>query len=120
MRALLPAAVLLLALAGCGDRPADAGGAAAPPPATAARGEVAGVVRTADGRPLGGALVVPRSLDTPAEPIPELAVVTDRAGGYRWTLPPGRYELSVRLGERRPVPARTVTVEAGRTATVDW
>lgn len=131
MRALLPAAALLLALTACGPQPSSSGGDPGGPASdsataggtaagTAARGSVAGTVRAADGSPLTGAVVVPRSLDSPAQPVPELAVVTDRQGGYRWTLPPGRYELAVQVGERRALPVKTVTVQAGRTATVDW
>jgi hypothetical protein len=121
MRALLPAAVVLLALAGCGGQPAGAPDStpSASSPA-AVRGTVSGTVRTADGRPLAGASVLPRSLDHPAQPVPEMVVVTDRQGTFSWSLPPGRYELTVHDAAGTRLAAKEVTVVAGRTATLDW
>lgn len=67
-----------------------------PSPGPTADGQgVEGRVTDTQGRPIAGALVVPKSLDEPSPPIPEIAVVSDEEGRYAWRLPPGRYQISV-------------------------
>jgi hypothetical protein len=58
-------------------------------------GTITGVVSD-EGRPAVGVVVLPKSLDEPSPPIPELAVATDASGRCSWRLWPGRYELTVR------------------------
>ena len=115
---LLIPMVLVVALSACGP---DARGADDPAPAKSAGptlwGTVTGTVHDPDGRPLGGALVVPRAMDA-ASPAPEKAVTTDRAGRYEWRLLPGRYEL-VAHADGRVSPAVAVSVSADRQTTAD-
>lgn len=56
---------------------------------------VHGAVRTVDGNAVVGVMVSAVSIEDPARPVPEVAVITDEHGGYEWPLPPGRYRLSV-------------------------
>ena len=82
-----------------GDRPVSSDDPTTPPARGAVMGTVTGVVTSGAGRPVVGAAVLPKSLDEPSAPIPELAVTTDAAGRYSWRLRPGRYELTVREGQ---------------------
>ena len=100
------AVLALVLLAACGS---DGGTAASPEapdeapvtgsagdatgPGPVGRGAVEGVVRAAGGAAVAGVLIVPVPLDDPAPAVPELAVVTDAGGGYRWDLPGGRYQM---------------------------
>lgn len=114
------AGVLAAVLGACAaqDVPASSDDPDSPPPA-AARGVVEGTVTGPDGRPVAGAVVTPRSLDTPSRAIPEIAVLTNDQGMYRWTLLPGSYELTVNA-EGIVFPARRADVGAGETVTVDF
>lgn len=104
--------------AGDGEIPVTGSPGTASGPGAAGHGSVAGAVRTGDGGPLPGVLVVPVSLDDPAVAVPELAVVTDAGGSYRWDLPAGRYELrAVRDGA--VLGSTRVEVAAGRPASAD-
>lgn len=71
-----------------------------------------GIVRGPGGQPVVGAMIVARSLDVPARPIPEIAILTNEQGSYAWPLRPGRYELTPMLDGKRGVPEE-VSVEAG-------
>lgn len=122
----LVAALVLVLLTACGEDGGNPAGSTDETPVTgsqgdatgpghANRGVVEGVVRTASGAALPGVLVVPVSLDHPAIAIPELAVVTDARGSYRWDLPGGRYEVrAVQAGA--VVGTVEVEVARGRTA----
>jgi hypothetical protein len=107
-----------------GDLPvSDAPGAGGPTAATgqaSTRGVVMGRVLGADAAPVPGAAVLPRSLDVPAKPVPELVVVTDAKGAFEWRLEAGRYELIVNPppGSSGTFPAQAVTVAGGTTVTV--
>lgn len=57
---------------------------------------LAGIVRDDVGRAVAGALVVPRARQPGGPAIPELAILSDKAGHYAWPLPPGEYEITVR------------------------
>jgi Carboxypeptidase regulatory-like domain len=136
-------AVLLVLLAACGQESVPPGGgpiddpnatvtnrppgpsgygsvdpSTGPGPGRAINGTAAGVVLDRSGQPVVGALVEPKSLDEPAKPIPELAVVTDAQGRYEWHLQPGRYELVARMGDRSSS-AAPVVVTPGETAQAD-
>lgn len=56
---------------------------------------LAGIVRDDAGRPVAGALVVPRARRHGGPAIPELAILSDKSGRYAWPLPPGEYEITV-------------------------
>jgi hypothetical protein len=71
-------------------------------------GRVEGTVADAAGRPVQGALVVPRPADDRTPAVPEIAVHTDSDGRFSWPLPPGAYELVAQLGERRSAPVAVV------------
>ena len=126
------AAVAALLLAGCGGSDtvgtSSGGSRSTPASATAAPAAsqpsqipyaVTGVVRDADGHPVHGVNVAMISLDEPANPVPELAVLTDEHGRYRWpaSVPPGRYRLVVTAGQGTA--STVVDVPAGGTASAD-
>lgn len=77
-----------------------------------------GTVRDEAGKPVAGALVVPRSLERVGPPIPELAILTDGSGRYAWPLRPGSYELVV-TAEGHHVAQRRGSVTQGTLTTLD-
>lgn len=56
---------------------------------------LSGIVRDDAGRPVAGAMVVPRARRHGGPAIPELAILSDKSGRYAWPLPPGEYEITV-------------------------
>jgi hypothetical protein len=111
MAALAMAATLLAACAGergpgapQPDDPVNPSVTAAGP---ASLGSVTGLVTDAAGKPLSGVLVQVSSLDNPPRPVPEIAITTDAAGHYTWSLQPGKYQLDA--GGAKTI----VTVTAG-------
>jgi hypothetical protein len=82
---------------------------------------VVGRVTASDGSPISGVIIKPRSLDEVSPPIPDIGIVTDDDGWYRWSLFPGTYELSiVAEGYQKPADPVTVTVTAGEVVIADW
>lgn len=96
------------------DTPVSDDGAGEP---AGIRQGAAGTVVDAAGRPVAGAMIAVRSLDTPSRPVPEIAVLSGGDGRYAWPLPPGRYELAALVGGRAG-PAVAVTVPDGAVVTV--
>jgi hypothetical protein len=93
---------------------------AVPPTTPASIGQgVEGRAIDAAGRPVSGGLVVPRSLDEPSPPIPELAVLTDKDGQYSWRLPAGNFEISISAQGFRTA-RKPVTVKAGQVSRLDF
>jgi protocatechuate 3,4-dioxygenase beta subunit len=106
-RTVVTLAAMAVLTMGCGaddtastgsQAPASPSAATAAPPAARASQPayaVTGVVRDTDGRPVPGTNVALTSLDRPANAVPEIAVLTDRAGRYQWpaSVPPGRYQV---------------------------
>jgi hypothetical protein len=92
-------ALLSIGIVGCSQREVPDAPVAAPsltgsaPPAI--RQGVAGRVVDDRAQPIARALIQPRSLDTNAAPIPEIAVFSNADGAYAWQLAPGRYEFTV-------------------------
>jgi hypothetical protein len=80
---------------------------------------VEGRVTRPDGEPIVGAFVQARSLDDPAPPIPEIAIVTDEDGRYAWPLEPGRYQISVSSDGYRSA-RKSVSFRAGEVKTLDF
>ncbi|MGW4461956.1 carboxypeptidase-like regulatory domain-containing protein [Micromonospora sp. NPDC004704] len=136
-RVLVSAVFAVAVLSACaqpGNAPGSAGGPGGDSPLSASdpaadsgratnRGTVTGRVLAADGSPVAGVAVAPKSLDDPARAIPELVVVSDDKGVFHWTLEPGRYEFRAQptagaavSGHAAP---QTATVTVGQTATVD-
>ena len=111
---LLAAAVVLLTGCGGGDAGGDpngpVSGSGSAPASVVSR--VGGTVRDGAGRPVPGALVVPRPADPGTPGVPEIAVLSDAGGRFSWPLRPGSYELAAQLGERRSAPV-AVAVRAG-------
>jgi Carboxypeptidase regulatory-like domain len=56
---------------------------------------VEGVVTDASGKPVVGASVVPQSVDTPPQAVPELGVFTNEQGHFSWSLQPGKYVFAI-------------------------
>jgi hypothetical protein len=56
---------------------------------------VEGVITDATGKPVAGAVVMPKSAEIPPQSVPEKAVFTDQQGHYKWILAPGKYTFSV-------------------------
>jgi hypothetical protein len=110
-------AAVLLATAsivvGCGGD--DEGPARSGDEATA----VEGTVTNPGGQPVAGALVQAAAPDDPTATLPDIALVTDQAGHYRWELGPGSYELTVSKDGFRTA-ANRVTLERGDVVTLDF
>lgn len=98
------------------DTPVDSGTPTRNGPAL--DGTLTGTVRDAAGNPIEGVLVTPVSLDDPPAAVPEIAVISDAAGTYTWTLPPGRYELRF-SGAGGALHRAEVLVTTGLPTTVD-
>src|SRR5687767_12949991 len=105
---LLVTIALMAVLAGCGQGASPGGPSVVPgdqavsgspgtagEPGPSVQGTLSGRVTGVGGAPVVGAVVQPRSLDTPPRAIPEMLVATDQSGSYRWSLQPGRYEITV-------------------------
>jgi hypothetical protein len=80
---------------------------------------VSGVVRTASGQALRGVVVLAQSLDKPAPAIPDIAVTTDAAGNYFWSLRSGNYELTFLLNGQKIATRRVSIPAGGGSATLD-
>ena len=88
-------------------------------PGPGIREGITGRVTNSSNLPVKGALVQPRSLEDPSPPIPEIAILTDGEGRYKWPLLPGNYEISVSFkGCQRA--ARRVKIEVGQEVQVDF
>ena len=93
----------------------------APPSGTSAaavRQGFSGSVRDEAGRPLAGALIVPRALGAHGPPIPEMAILADAKGSFAWPLPPGSYELTV-SAQGYQTAQQIGSVSKGRVTTMD-
>ncbi|MCZ7420750.1 MULTISPECIES: carboxypeptidase-like regulatory domain-containing protein [unclassified Micromonospora] len=122
MLALLIAVPLLIGaslLAFGGDEPVSDDGPPPPPGSTSPTGTVTGTVTTPAGEPVRQASVQVTALDEPAPAIPEIGVLTGDAGRYEWRLPPGRYDITVRTGDRHSGP-QTATVTADQVTRLDF
>lgn len=72
-----------------------------------------------NGTPLNGTLIEAKSLDRPTRMIPEIAILSDDSGNYRWPLPPGRYIMTARL-DHYWSQSKSVVVETEKAATVNF
>ena len=68
--------------------------------------EVEGTVRDAAGRPLPGALVVPRPTDPGTPGVPEIAILSDAGGRFSWPLRPVSFPFLRSTPDRRLFPHR--------------
>lgn len=73
---------------------------------------ISGTVTRADGTPVAGAFIAATSLDRPAPPIPEIAILTNETGRFTWPLQPGRYRLTA-LVDGDEIGTATAAVTAG-------
>lgn len=80
---------------------------------------VTGRITAADGRPVVGAMIVPKSLEEDPPAIPEIAITSNADGVYEWALPPGRYEMSV-IADGFESETKRVTLGAEEVETVDF
>lgn len=80
---------------------------------------VAGRVIDQAGAPVAGAVVMPRSNDSPPQEIPEIAVMTNHDGRYQWSLPPGRYSFTVHHDSYAPLTSQPLTVTPGHISSLD-
>lgn len=80
-------------------------------------GSITGIVRTPDGDPLAGVVVL---LKGPTLIIPEIEAVSNKAGVYNFfALSPGIYELSFIVKGLETVVRRGIAISAGDTLTLD-
>lgn len=79
---------------------------------------IAGRVSRPGGLAVEGAVIVATSLDHPARPIPEIAILTDDDGRFEWPLRPGSYRLAALLGGQE-IAAATATVHGRRVTSLD-
>ena len=79
---------------------------------------VVGRVVLLDGQPLVGAWIVAHSLDDPARPIPDLAILSDASGRFVWPLRAGRYRLAA-LVDGQEIAVASVVVQTGQVTSVD-
>ena len=61
------------------------------------KGVEGAVITAGDGKPIEAATIDARSLDVPAQPVPERIVLSKADGRYFWPLKPGAYELTARV-----------------------
>ena len=99
------------------DQPVGSGLAEEKGPARIAEGVVGRLV-TPSGDPLVGARITARSLDRPAGPVPEIAILSDTDGRFTWPLRPGRYRLVAVVGGHE-IAAATAVVEPERVTTLE-
>jgi hypothetical protein len=80
-------------------------------------GSITGVVRTPDGEPLAGVIVL---LKGSALMIPDIDAVSNKAGVYHFaSLPPGIYELSILIKGLETMVLKGIEVSAGEAVTMD-
>ena len=115
-----------LALTACGGGAGADGGDPATPVSGGGSSAAAPVVRQVDGtvrddagRPVRGALVVPRPVDADTPGVPEIAIVSDAGGRFSWPLRPGSYELAAQLGDRRSAPVAVTVGTAASSPSVE-
>jgi hypothetical protein len=99
------------------DQPISSSAAGETAPVGITEGVVGRLV-TPSGGPVAGARITAQSLDRPAGPVPEIAILSDTDGRFTWPLRPGRYRLAA-VVEGREIAAATATVERGRVATLE-
>jgi hypothetical protein len=63
-------------------------------------------------------VILPKSLDDPPRPVPEIAILTDEHGLYLWRLPPGAYRIHVSARGYRSA-SRDITVRENARNTFD-
>lgn len=80
---------------------------------------VTGFVTSREGHPIISAWIQAKSLNNPANPIPEIMILTNGAGEYQWPLSPGRYEISVFIDNKQQE-AKLVTVQPGQATSLDF
>ena len=90
-----------------------------PQPARSSAEGVTGEIKDDNGRALDGAMIVPKSLEANGPAVPEMAILSDTTGRYRWPLRPGNYDVTVRADGYQDVTQR-VTVSPGAVATLDF
>ncbi len=112
---------LLAPTASCvaGSGPNDAVSHDDPQTSLALAEGVRGTIAEEGGRPVEGAMIVPKSLDINGPAVPEIAILSDTGGRYQWPLRPGRYDVLVRASGYEDV-TRQVTVAPRSVATLDF
>jgi hypothetical protein len=80
---------------------------------------VKGRVISPSGNPVTNTLIKAKSLDIPAKPVPEIAILTDGEGYYSWPLRPGDYEITVAADGHEAVSER-VTVRPREITQLDF
>jgi hypothetical protein len=99
------------------DRPVS-GGSDSPTARLQVEG-VAGRITNEDGRAVEGASVLAVSLAPNGPAVPEMVVVSDAEGRYRWPLRAGSYEIAV-VADGYQRASKTVAVTTSEIATLDF
>ena len=71
------------------------------------------------GQPIPEVSIEAQSLDTPTRPIPEVMIVTDEQGHYRWRLFSGHYMISA-IAEGYRKERQSIEVRKGKASTLDF
>ncbi len=69
-------------------------------PAGAMDHGLGGTVLYNDGSPVAGAFIQVECIGEPCAAIPDLGVLSNESGHFRWPLPPGRFRVVARLDDR--------------------
>jgi hypothetical protein len=80
---------------------------------------VKGRVTSPTGNPIRNTLIKAKSLDVPAKPVPEIAILTDSDGYYTWPLRPGDYEITVAI-DRHEAASERVAVRLREITRLDF
>jgi hypothetical protein len=79
---------------------------------------VQGRVTFASGKPAANIFVQARSIGQPSVALPDIGILTNKAGDFFWPLPPGRFELTFILHGRK-LATRQVNVGRSRATRFD-
>ena len=80
---------------------------------------VKGRVMSLTSSPVRNTLIKAKSLDIPAQAVPEIAILTDDDGYYLWPLRPGDYEIKVVIDQNEAASER-VTVRPREITRLDF
>jgi len=72
-----------------------------------------GTVLNADGSPIAGAFIQVECIGKPCPAIPDLGVLSNESGHFRWPLPQGRFRVVARFENDVSTPVEVRVLDAG-------